>query len=78
MADRPRLLLLLRSNCDKFRTTPQGLFERLLQRVLLATFSKYALLTTAEAFARRILTSTHLAPSFREPGRDSHPTIFDF
>jgi hypothetical protein len=48
------------------------------QRVLLATFSN-ALSSSNQptSCARRVVTSTHLAPSFCEPGRVSNPTIFD-
>jgi hypothetical protein len=65
-------LFVERSNCDKFRTLEACVSD--VQRVLLATFSN-ALTGPLGSLARRFLTSTHLAPSFVKPGRDSHSAI---
>jgi len=70
-------LFLQGSNSRKVQGWPNRLFERLCQRVLLATFQ---IRFSGWLFLPRTLpfTSTHLAPSCCEPGRVSHSVIANF
>ena len=72
----PAASFVKRSNCDKFGQ----LLEACMSDVNGCCWPRFQLrpLGRLGSLARRFLTSTHLAPSFCEPGRGSHPDICDF